>query len=94
MGIVKVLKRKDAASVVLAVTIGMILLQLVTTVTPELAGKISGLEEGQYVNYSFPGATWQSAYLFPVVSAALQLIALEILVWLYVGVHGLVAKKK
>ena len=93
MGIVKVLKRKDAASVILAVVIGMVLLQLVSTLTTKLAGQISGLEDGQYLSYSYPNAAWQGTYLFPVVSAALQLLALEILVWLYVGLRSLVPKK-
>ncbi len=91
MGIVKVLKRKDAASVIVAVVIGMVLLQLVTQLTAKLAGQVTGLEEGQY--YAAPDATWKVQYLFPVVTAALQLIALEVTIWVYVFLSGLVGKK-
>lgn len=93
MGIVKVLKRKDAASVVVAIVVGMAVYQLVSTITAKLAGQVSGLEDGQYVSYSYPGATWQGTYLFPVVSAAFQLIALEIAIWLYVFAHNMMPKK-
>lgn len=90
MGIIKVLKRKDAASVILAVVIGLVVLQLVSGLTAKMAGQISGLNDGQYAR----AEGWHGDYLLPVVSAALQLVALEVLVWLYVGVHTLVGKKK
>ncbi len=94
MGIVKVLKRKDAASVVVAIVVAMVLYQLVNQLTGKAAGELIGLKEGEFLSYSPPGAGWKILYLHPVVSAALQLLALEILVWLYVGAHSMVAKKK
>ena len=94
MGIVKVLKRKDASSVLVAVVLAFIIIQLLPAVTGRLAVNITGVEEGQTFSGAFPGAGWESVYLYPVVWAVLQVLALEILVWLYVGLHSLMLKKK
>jgi hypothetical protein len=84
MYLIKVLKRKDAASVITAILVAMILLQPMGQVTAKLAAKISGLNNGQYYGYSAPGSGWQGEYLYPVVWALLQLVLLEILIRLYV----------
>lgn len=90
---IKVLKRKDAASVVVAVIVAMIIWQALPTLTGELAEMISGLDNGQSVSYVYPGAGWQGQYLHPVVSAVLQLVLLDVLIRLYVAVHSMVSKK-
>ena len=73
---VKVLKRRDAASVAVAIVVGLIVYSFLSAVTNQLASNISG---------RVPQVTgdWQTLYLYPLVLAALQLIALEILLWLY-----------
>jgi hypothetical protein len=71
---IKVLKRKDASSVVVAVVIGLILAKLLPALTERLAGVLSGAEVGV-------GAGWQVQYLQPVFSAILQLLLLEVLLW-------------
>ena len=93
MVLVKVLKRKDAASVVVAVVVGLVLLQFVTAVTTHPSGWISGLQSGQYASSGAPGTGWKGEYLYPTVAAALQLIALEVLGWIYVWVAGAMKKK-
>ena len=91
MLIVKVLKRKDAASVVVAVVVALILHQLVQMVTPELASRLSGADG--FSGFDTGGPGWQTQYLHPVVWAALQLLLLEVLCWVYVFVHGMFSKK-
>ncbi len=92
---IKVLKRKDASSVIVAVVIATIIGPLLASLVGNLAGWISGLARGQYVSttISVAGAGWQADYLYPFVVAILELIALEILVFLYVMIHEAVTKK-
>jgi hypothetical protein len=86
MVIVQILKRKDASSVVVAIVLGLILLTLLSSVTGELSAKISGTADlGGYAG----SPSWKLTYLQPVVAAALQVIALEVLGWVYVFVKGL-----
>jgi len=80
---IKVLKRKDASSVVVAVVIALILSQLLPILAADLSGTLSGAADGQYVSYAYPGAGWQEQYLQPVLSAVLQLLILEVLLWVW-----------
>lgn len=89
----KVLKRKDGASVIVAVIIAMIVGQVLPTVTGPLAGTISGLNDGQYIGYAMPGSGFQGQYLHPVVWGVLQLIVLEIVLWLYTSIVASMKKK-
>ena len=73
---IKVLKRKDASSVVVAVVIALILSALLLVLTTRLASVLSGIDVG-------PSAGWQELYLEPVVGAALQLLLLEVLLWVW-----------
>ncbi|HSW37643.1 MAG TPA: hypothetical protein VLG37_04730 [Candidatus Saccharimonadales bacterium] len=88
MTIVKVLKRRDAASVIVAVVVALILVQLLSATTGELANKISGLKQNRY-----PGMDWKTTYLLPVVSAVLQLVVLELVAWVYGALHAGMTKK-
>lgn len=90
MYIVKVLKRKDAASLIVAIVVGLAVAQMLPAVTFHLANKIVGSD----LPYGGSGASTTDLYLQPLISATLQLILLEILIRLYVGIHGLLAKKK
>lgn len=89
---IKVLKRRDASSVVVAIVIGWIVAQMLPALTAKLAGSLSGADESQYIMYSAPGADWQAQYLYPVVHALLQLVLLEIVLWLYTTIMA-AAKK-
>jgi hypothetical protein len=92
MLLVKILKRKDASSVLVAVLIALIVWQPLAQETAKPAAKLLGLNNNQYLSYSPPGGDWKSAYLYPLVSVVLQLIVLEILGWLWVW--GAAAFKK
>lgn len=80
MVLVKILKRRDAASVVVAILLAMIISQPLSVATGSLASRIVDVHNN---GYGF-GAGWKNEYLFPVVWAVLQLIILEILAWIYV----------
>ncbi|MEX1059203.1 MAG: hypothetical protein WEC17_02115 [Candidatus Saccharimonadales bacterium] len=73
---IKVLKRKDASSVVVAVVVGLIIAQLLPALMGRLASVLSGVDVG-------PAGDWQEQYLVPVVNAALQLLLLEVLLWVW-----------
>jgi hypothetical protein len=92
MVLVKVLKRKDASSVVIAVIVAMVVFNLLQSLTATPAGRLLGLHEGQYPAYAYPGVDWKGQYLFPVVFAVLELLLLEVLGWVYVAVHSVVKK--
>jgi hypothetical protein len=81
-GTEKVLERKDAASVLLAVVLGFITLQFVLAVTSPLTAKILG--EGD----SLQTVGFKDQYLAPLVAFVLQLIAVEILVWVVVAIRS------
>lgn len=79
MQIIKILNRKDAYSVIVAVFLAMILMQLMPSYVGELAQRISGMgSEGGFYSYTGPGSGWKGQYLFPGVLALLQVVALEI----------------
>jgi hypothetical protein len=81
MVIIRVLKRKDGASLVVGVALGLLLANLLTVLPQDLAFRISGLETNA------GGALgWKSTYLQPILVFLLQVILLEILVWIYVWV--------
>lgn len=84
MVLVKILKRKDASSVLVAVLLAMIISQPLSMMTGKPASIISGLQETNGFYYFGPGGDWQTQYLFPVVWPLIQIIVLEILCWVYV----------
>lgn len=84
MLLVKILKRRDASSILVAILVALILTQPIGEVTTRLAAKISDLSNGQYTGYAASGSGWKGEYLYPVVWALLQLILLEILAWIVV----------
>lgn len=83
MVLVKILKRKDASSVLVAIVLAMIVAQPLSMMTMRLASKIASANNGQY-GFSGPGGGWKNEYLFPLVWAVLQIIILEILAWVFV----------
>lgn len=84
MVLVRVLKRKDASSVVIAVIMAMVLLQVVQTIPAKWAGWLSGLNDGQYVSYTSGTTGWKGQYLYPIIYAVLELLVLEVLGWVYI----------
>ncbi|HEY5550227.1 MAG TPA: hypothetical protein VIK37_03475 [Candidatus Saccharimonadales bacterium] len=82
---IKVLKRKDASSVVVAVVVGLIIAQLLPALVGRLASVLSG------VNVA-PAGDWQEQYLVPVVNAVLQLLLLEVLLWVWTALMATMKK--
>ena len=74
---IKVLKRKDASSVVAAVVVGLVLYSLVSAVAEPIAKQLDMTSATTTIG------DWQVLYLHPVLVAALSLILLEIVLWLY-----------
>jgi len=88
MVLVKILKRKDGASLIVGVILAMIAVQTLPILTARLAGNLLGLEDGQFVSYGLPGAGLAATYLQPILSAFLQILLLEAIAWVYVWVTG------
>lgn len=92
MVLVKILKRKDASSIIVAIIVAMIIGQVLAMVMMEPASKLIG-KDSLYGEGGFGGPDWKTIYLQPVVAAGLQLIALELLAWIVIGVEVLVKPK-
>lgn len=93
MLLVKILKRKDASSVLVAVLIALVLWQPLAEVTARLSTYLSGLPANGYGSYYVPNGDWKGQYAMPVVSVIVQLLLLEILCWVYVFVKDAFKKK-
>lgn len=96
MVLVKILKRRDSSSLIVAIVLALIVAQSLPLITGELAGVISGAEKGHYFGGLGSEAGWQAGYLYHVVWALLQIVLLEILAWIVIGLRAafrLVKKK-
>ncbi len=90
MVVVKVLKRKDASSLIVGVVVAMFVVQFVAQVTQELAGRVALWQWGSMAPaYGAPGGGYKVTYVQPLVGLILELLALEILCWIYIGLHSL-----
>jgi hypothetical protein len=92
MVLVKILKRKDASSVLVAIILAMIISQTITSTTGTLASKIAFVHNGPF-GYG-PSGHWKDQYLFPIVWAIVQIIILEILAWVYIGATRPMGRKR
>lgn len=88
MYIVKILKRKDAASVVVAIALAFILTYVLTTVTSDLATYLSGIE------VPTSATQWRENTVRPVIAALLQVVVLEALLRLVIFVRPYFVRKK
>lgn len=79
MVIVKVLQRKDAASLVVAIATGLVVANFISGVTAHLTAVLSGVE----ADASFSEDYWQ-----PFVRLVLQLAALEVVTRVAIAVRG------
>lgn len=95
MVLVKILKRKDASSVVAGVAVALLSVQFVATLTQDLANKISSWQwHNSGSAYGGPPNSFQVMYLQPLVAFVLQLVALEILAWIFVLASSSMKGKK
>jgi hypothetical protein len=90
----KVLKRKDASSVMVAVVMALAFVNFLSSISARPAGLILGLDDGTYASYSYPGAGFVGTYVYPLVVLLLQLLFLEISIRLIVLLRPLVVRKK
>ena len=94
MYITKVLKRKDASSVIVAIWLAILLQQALYLPTFRLADKISGIGDSNYqAMYGSPGQGWRNEYLNPIVTVILSVVILEISIRLFVLIHPLFVRK-
>ena len=93
MVLVKILKRRDAASVIIAILIAMILVQPLNSLTSTPAAKLLSLNNGQYYGSAPPNSGWKY-YVYLVVWAIFQIVLLEILCWLVVLANRPINRKK
>jgi hypothetical protein len=75
----RILKRKDAASVVVAVVLGFVVYAFLSSVAEPLARELSG-------NSVTATGDWHDQYLYPTVLALLEIVFLEVFAWAYVWV--------
>ena len=87
MYIVKILKRKDAASVVVAVVLAFVLSGVITVLTSDLATYLSGIETSA-------GANWRENVVRPLIAAFLQVVLLEALLRILVFVRPYFVQRK
>jgi uncharacterized membrane protein len=83
MVLIKILKRRDASSVLVAILLAIIIQPILATLA-HLAAVVSNLNSGQYPSGAYPGTGWKGEYLYPVVLAVLQIILLEVLAWIFI----------
>ena len=81
MVVIQVLKRKDAASLIIAIALAMIGFAVIGGVTGHLSHEIAGL--GDTYNGNF-----KTNYVLPLVSFVLQLIALEVFLRLIIAARA------
>lgn len=79
----KVLQRKDGATLVVGVVVALSVLQTLATITQPLSSKILGED-----NQQLAGASFANLYGTPLLWFVLQVLALELLVWLVISVRS------
>lgn len=87
MYIVKILKRGDAASVVVAVVLALILAGVLPNVTSDLATYLSGIETAN-------STEWRENVVRPLINAVLQIVVLEAFLRVVVFVRPYFVSKK
>ena len=83
MFLVKILKRKDASSVIVAILLAMVIQQPLFMLTSKPANIISGVKGNSPYFYG-PGGNWHSQYLYPIVWVIVEIVVLEVMAWIIV----------
>lgn len=87
MYLVKILKRRDASSVIVAIILALIAFQVIPSLTSDLATFLSGIETSG-------GTEWRENVVFPLINAALQVILLEAILRAVVYARPLFVRKR
>ncbi len=91
MVLVKILQRKDAASLVVAIAVAMALNQFVSAVAFPLTFKLVG-SDNEFG--AFTGTGWKQEYLNPLVAFVIQLVLLEVVARLALAGREAVVKNR
>ena len=95
MYITKILKRKDAASLIVAIPLAFMLMQLLPQLTARVTEFITGFgSDNGYNSFSGTNNDWRMMYLQPIVSFIVQVILLECILRAFVYVHPMLVQKK
>lgn len=86
MYIVRILKRGDAASVVVAIVLALVLSSIVSVLTGDLATYLSGIEK--------TATEWRLDVVRPLIHAGLQLILLEAILRFVIFVRPYFVRRK
>lgn len=91
MAIVRILLRKDSASVVVAIVLGLVLAQFIYVISLEFSTVI-----GNWINQEVPvsgaGYDWRESLFDPTMLLIIQVLVLEFFLRLAVGLRKLVIK--
>jgi hypothetical protein len=79
MVLTKILKRKDAASLIVAFVAALAIVSFLSSVTAEPASKLAGIGASASSEFVGPGNDWRLNYLTPTINFIFQLITLEVL---------------
>lgn len=88
MVIVQLLKRRDPSSIIIAIFVAYGLLQLIGALTSQPTTEIMRLFGAEANQFGYGEADWKTNYLAPLVTFALQVIALELITRAYIFVAG------
>lgn len=87
MHIVKVLKRKDASSVIVAIVLALILSGVLSVLTIDLSTYLSGIEISG-------GTEWRQQIVRPLIQAGLQFVLLEAVLRIFVMMRPMFVRRK
>ncbi len=87
MYIVKFLKRKDAATLIVGIILAVIIAGILPAVTSDLATYLAGIETAQ-------ATEWRENVIRPLISAGLQIVVLEAILRVVVYVRPYFVRKK
>lgn len=93
MILAQILKRKDAASVVIAVALGLFVAQFTSVFASGLTGYIADLIN-QAESAPAPIFDWRVSVFEPAMLLIVQTVLLEGLMWVVIGVRGLLRHAK
>lgn len=77
----KVLQRRDGATLIVGAVLAFLSLQFIMAVTSPLANKLVSSPDGT------PSLTFKEQFLLPLVSLLLQVVVLELLIWVVIGLR-------
>ena len=93
MVFIKILQRKDAASVVIAIALGLALAQFISAVASDLSSVLSVVINNE-LSFKTPIYDWRTSLFNPAMLLALQVVVLELLLRIVTVFRRLVIKMK